>query len=295
MIFLTTLICFLTRISQIKHVLQTLVNSQSHMLMKDSGIVNRFIVRRINNNSIMEHIKQLARRFDGAEALPDRRKFNLYLEMYYETWLRSFAVTAFKKFLMTANKQYKDLLIFEGIELERSTLFNDPQSSHRLVDVCLKAVKKWKSQGLGLKPIPYKFFKHPLIYKVLTSQIEDIDGRILISIFIEFCLKNKWNPYNYLIDVLSEEPDSCPMGRFVRIVMALLPMAEEIEKTVYEYEKAKLFHFLNSRADSIDLIGSVNAILNTEKIRPKKYVCTLLKEYTGVEWSYKKNKWYFHH
>ncbi|AAU11073.1 hypothetical protein LDVICp230 [lymphocystis disease virus-China] len=241
----------------------------------------------------MEHIKQLARRFDKDDVLSDRHKFNLYLEMYCEIWLRSFAVTALKRFLKTADKQYIDLLISEGVELEKTTLFNDPQSTHRLVNICVETVKKWKTQGLGLKPVPYKFFKHPLIYKVLTSQIENINGHILTSIFIEFCLKNKWNPYDYLIDILNEDPDSCPVGRFVRIVAALLPMAEKAQKIIYEYEKAKLFHFLNCRADSVDLIGSVNTILNNEKMRPKKYTRSLLKEYTGVEWNYRKNKWYF--
>lgn len=239
----------------------------------------------------MERIKQLARRFDRAEALSDRHKFNLYLEMYYETLLRSFAVTAFKKFLKTADRAYEDLLISEGVELEKLTLFNDPQSTHRLVNICVRYVKIWKAQGLGLKPIPYKFFKHPLIYKVLNSQIEGIDGCLLTSIFIEFCLKNKWDPYTYLIDVLSEEPDSCLTGRFVRITTALLPIAEKTPKTMYEYEKAKLFHFLNSRTDSIDVINSVNAILNDEKIRPKKYLKAILNEYTGVKWIYRKGKW----
>ncbi|AAU11075.1 hypothetical protein LDVICp232 [lymphocystis disease virus-China] len=44
MIFLITSVCFLTRVNQIKHILQTSIISQLQILTMDSGIVNRFIV-----------------------------------------------------------------------------------------------------------------------------------------------------------------------------------------------------------------------------------------------------------
>ncbi|NP_078737.1 hypothetical protein LCDV1gp083 [Lymphocystis disease virus 1] len=208
---------------------------------------------------------------------------------------KPFAITALKNFLKLLPAQdkskYNQLLLSEGIYLEKITLFNDVEGVHRLVSICHELLNRLITKGYGLKYIPYKFFKQPTIYKILKAEINGFKGEKLISIFIEICLKNKWNAYTYLLDILNEDYNSCITGQFVRITTALIPFTN-IKQNIYEYEKAKFFHRLNERADSIRLIESVQSILNSNVITlpPKKYIKQLLKEYTGVEWCYHKNK-----
>lgn len=255
---------------------------------------------------------RLCQEYDEEDKLDDVGKFNLYKNLY--NWrflidepLKQSISALWKRVYYAGNEQLlKTIEETFALRINATHLYRDKHNVHCFVtsslDVAKNLMQKYPKQFSKLVKLDF--------YKDLYNQNVDIDVTkldcffetinhtfhdiIILDLFASIYMYIKQHEYSCclflrLVEEMYDSNNVCLSGHVVRLINCV--QGFDMEYTIsndYEYNKAKVFHILNTNIDIYDFdLKAIEKFVNSHLFEVEDVVLlSILEQYTKTLWRF---------